>query len=563
MRHSYPELVSLKFLLEMIHNRAMALPDFQRDFVWDPYATDELIESIISNYPAGSLLRIKNGQKLLFRPRAFKGAPELSGVKPAYLILDGQQRLTSLYQAFYGSGEHSYYLHLADLEKEKELEDCAFYKKADEGRKEYGTIEQQAQALVFPMARVFGGAGGFSGWQNQVLRIRGGDATTILDLQERLTKLHEKWIKPIEEYDFPVVTLSEETEGQAVCMIFETLNRTGIKLSVFDLLTARFWPEDFDLRQKWKEAQIEFPILEEYEIDPYYTLQVIGLLEPGADRDEKVRAPSVKRKAILDMKVEQARRGWEAAVNGLAEALTILRDHCGVLKADLLPYNTIAIPMGAAWAAQSETTGVGAGANRLKILRWFWCSVFGQKYENAPNSQAEKDFGELQRWMKGGEPPESVGKFKFETNLREVTPRQRAVYRGVMALILQNDALDFHKRGKITSQLLMDKKNPIDDHHIFPRAFLDDKGEDESLRDCIVNRTFIDRITNRRLSKRAPSDYFSDIRKDWGGPETDEMLRSHVLPEGAQSPLLNDAFDKFLDWREQALKDLIHRKTQG
>lgn len=59
MKHSYPTLEPMKFLLEMIHNRAMALPDFQRDFVWDPSATDELIESIISNYPAGTLLRIK------------------------------------------------------------------------------------------------------------------------------------------------------------------------------------------------------------------------------------------------------------------------------------------------------------------------------------------------------------------------------------------------------------------------------------------------------------------------------------------------------------------------
>ena len=93
MKHSYPTLEPMKFLLEMIHNRAMALPDFQRDFVWDPSATDELIESIISNYPAGTLLRIKNGQQLLFQPRAFAGAPELNGEKPAYLILDGQQRL--------------------------------------------------------------------------------------------------------------------------------------------------------------------------------------------------------------------------------------------------------------------------------------------------------------------------------------------------------------------------------------------------------------------------------------------------------------------------------------
>jgi hypothetical protein len=565
MKHSYPTLESLKFLLEMIHNRVMALPDFQRDFVWDPYATDELIESIISNFPAGTLLRIGHGQQLLFQPREFEGAPKLGeGSKPAYLILDGQQRLTSLYQAFYGVGEHRFYLHLADLEKGKDLEDCAFYLRDEDGKKQYGTIEQQAQALVFPLAQVFGTPGGFSAWHNQVLHIRGGsDAVAILDLQERLTRLREQWIKPIEEYDFPMVTLNEETSGPAVCMIFETLNRTGVKLSVYDLLTARFWPLDFNLRQKWEEAQGENRILAEFKIDPYYVLQIIALLEPGLDKDGKVRAPSVKRSAILDMKVAQARRGWDAAITGLAEALTILRDDCGVLEPGRLPYNTVVIPMAAAWATQEGIKGVYLGANRLKILRWFWCSVFGQQYENAPNSQAEEDFAELQRWMRGGQPPDSVSEFKFDLNLRQVTPRQRAVYRGIMALVLQNGALDFHKRGKITAQLLADKKNPIDDHHIFPRAFLDKQGTPAALRDCILNRTFIDWETNRLLSKRVPSDYFSEIRTKQGGSETDELLRSHLLPEGVHSPLLKGDFEKFLDWREQTLKDAIRRRTQG
>src|SRR6185295_666481 len=102
MKHSYPTSESLKFMLAMIHNREMALPDFQRDFVWDPRETDELVESIILNFPAGSLLRIKNGQHLLFQPREIEGAPPLpKEAKPSYLILDGQQRLTSLYQALY------------------------------------------------------------------------------------------------------------------------------------------------------------------------------------------------------------------------------------------------------------------------------------------------------------------------------------------------------------------------------------------------------------------------------------------------------------------------------
>ena len=420
----------------MIHNGDMALPDFQRDFVWNPYATDELIESIISNYPAGTLLRIKNGQQLLFQPRAFEGAPELNDKKPVYLVLDGQQRLTSLYQAFYGAGEHRFYLNLGALEKDEDLEDCAFYLRAEDGEKTYGTIEQQAKTLVFPLYRVFGTAGGFSGWQNQVLRAHGGEASSILNLQEQLTRLHDQWIKPIEEYDFPMVTLNEETSGPAVCMIFETLNRTGVTLSVYDLLTARFWPLDFNLRQKWDDAKEGYSILEEFCIDPYYILQIIALLEPGSDNDGKIRAPSVKRSAILDMKVEQARKGWNNAIEGLTSALAILRDDCGVLVPELLPYNTIVVPMAAAMAIAKTSKGADAGANRLKIIRWFWCSVFGQKYENAPNSQAEKDFSELQRWISGGEAPESVKEFTYELNLRQVKPRQRAVYRGVMAIVL-------------------------------------------------------------------------------------------------------------------------------
>jgi hypothetical protein len=417
------------------------------------------------------------------------------------------------------------------------------------------------KTLIFPLERVFGTSGGFSGWQNQVLDISGDDTNVIRDLLRRLTKLHEDWIRPIEEYDFPMVTLNEETSGPAVCMIFETLNRTGVKLSVFDLLTARFWPLDFNLRQKWEEAHDENPILEEFKVDPYYILQVIALLEPGVDNEGRVRAPSVKRRAILDMKVEQARKGWKAAVDGLASALTILRDDCGVLEASLLPYNTISIPMAAVWATQKETKGADAGANRLKILRWFWCAVFGQKYENAPNSQAEKDFVELQRWIKGGEPPESLSEFKLDINLRQIRPRQRAVYRGIMALILQNGALDFHKRGKITSQLLADKKNPVDDHHIFPQAYLDKKGTPATLRDCILNRTFIDRTTNQRLSKRSPSDYFSEIRDKHGEDETKALLQSHVMPGGLGSPLFEDNFEGFLDWREESLQDLIRSRT--
>ncbi|MBP7569291.1 MAG: DUF262 domain-containing protein [Acidobacteria bacterium] len=559
MKHSYPTSEPLKFMLSLIQNREMALPDFQRDFVWDPSATDELIESIISNFPAGSLLRIKNGHQLLFQPRAIEGAPPLSkDTAPSYLILDGQQRLTSLYQAFYGAGEHRYFLDLAGLEAGKDLEDCAFYLKADEAQAQFGSIEQQAAKLVFPMGALFG-APGFQTWATKVQQVRCKTMDEMLDLQARLNKLHQEWLEPVEQYEFPMVTLNENTSGEAVCTIFETLNRTGVKLGVWDLLTARFWAHDLNLRQLWEEARSDHEVLEDYDIDPYYLLQVVGLLEPGVDKSGVPKAPSIKRKAILQMNVAQAREGWDAAVEGFCRIVRMLRDDCGVLAPGLIPYNTILIPMAAVWASQRNVTGAAEGANRLKLLQWFWCSVFGQRYENAPNSQAEKDFGELLRWMRGGEEPESVVDFAMDSlKLRDVRPRQRAVYRGTMCLILQNGALDFHNRGKITSLLFGDKSNPVDDHHVFPRAYLNKREVPAKLRDCILNRTYIDRKTNRRLSKRAPSDYFGEIRKKHGTKPTHELLRSHLLPE---DQLFKDDFEGFLKAREAELLRLIAAKT--
>src|SRR5258708_16564261 len=101
-------------LLNLIHVREIALPDFQRDFVWQPGPTNALIISLAKRFPAGSLLRIESSHEG-FAPRAFEGAPPLNGHHPKYLVLDGQQRLTSLYQTLYGTGDHLSYVDFLTL----------------------------------------------------------------------------------------------------------------------------------------------------------------------------------------------------------------------------------------------------------------------------------------------------------------------------------------------------------------------------------------------------------------------------------------------------------------
>src|SRR5207244_1507411 len=155
----------------------------------------------------------------------------------------------------------------------------------------------------------------------------------------QLTEVGEKHVRMVDMYQFPMTTLSDSTPVEAVCNIFETLNKTGVKLSVFELLTARAFAHDVRLRGMWDRALAEHPILEEFGVDPYYVLQAIAVRE----------TKSPKRGAVLNLKIPQITANWDAAIEGIANSLTMLREECGVLVAKWLPYYTMLITMGAVW----------------------------------------------------------------------------------------------------------------------------------------------------------------------------------------------------------------------
>jgi hypothetical protein len=195
------------------------------------------------------------------------------------------------------------------------------------------------------------------------------------------------------------------------------------------------------------------------------------------------------------------------------------------------------------------------------MKRWYWCAVFGQAYESTPNSQSAKDVTEILPWLaESATPPESVSSVRFDPRaLREVTPRQRAIYRGVICLILGRGARDFHTQAVITGKLMAEEG--IDDHHVFPSAYLERRGVAAArYRDCVLNRTLIDRTTNQMISDRAPSDYLAEIRNTPGFP-FDAVLKSHTLPVGSDSPLLRDDYDGFIAWRQQSLWNEIRNVT--
>ena len=210
-------------------------------------------------------------------------------------------------------------------------------------------------------------------------------------------------IDPLVKYAFPVTMLPEATPLEAVCTIFETLNRTGRPLTPFELISARAFAGGHSLYDLWNGALERHPILGDFDVKPYYLLQCIALR----------LGVSCKRRFVISLPADDIARGWESAVTSMAAVLTLLRDECGVLTPKWLPYEPMLIPLATVWNEVEATTGPAQGAMRSKLKRWFWCASFTGEYESSSATLAERDAPVLKSWLTGGDEPEAVRAFEW------------------------------------------------------------------------------------------------------------------------------------------------------
>ena len=533
----------LKELLTQIDRGEAALPDFQRNFVWDPHAVQDLLVSIASDYPAGSLLRVRNSQGY-FAAREFEGAPPLKDRKTAYLVLDGQQRLTGLYQAFYGVGEYRYYLNLRRLVDGEELGDCLFHVRANQRRaQEYEDLAAQARYLILPLSQLQGGVGQFNRWSRKIVKLVPAEARD--SIEDALSDVEERWVEAIDDYRFPVVTLSDKTGVEAICTIFEAVNRVSVKLSPFELLTARFRPGKINLRDLWTAAQARHPILAEYDVDPYTALQVVSLVGYSP--------PTCKRRDVLNLDANDIRYWWDGAMAGLAAALVFSRDDVGVVSPDLLPYPAMFAPLAAVLTVQPEAAAQPEARRKLGL--WFWRSVFGQAYESAPTTRAAEDAMALAAWLDGGAAPDSVAQFQVDpASLAEVTPRQRALYRGVLALLAARGP-----RSLRTAEPLAREEMEV--QGVFPDVVLRDRGVPARLRESVFNRVLVDRQSASRMRAHPPLEYVAEAGRLLTEDNLAAGLDSLLLPHAGSLAAWGDDYDTFLEWRQRAVAEEIGRVT--
>jgi hypothetical protein len=574
---------SLHDFLRDVHSGKLKLPDFQRGWVWDDSHILGLLASIAQSFPIGAVMLLQSGNEdVRFEERLVEGVENLSPEPTENLILDGQQRLTSLYQSLFsekavatkdGKGQPAFRWYYIDMRKalgtNGDMDEAIFSTPEDrvfknfrgepiEGR-DFSTREKEFAACAFPLNQIFDA----SDWRTGFSEFHNYDQ----DLLRLYNEFERQIVKYFEQYQIPQIVLLRETPKVAVCQVFEKVNTGGVSLTVFELLTATFAVDNFNLRDDWadRDARLKkYRALTSLENTDF--LQAITLLVTRARRNavsaqgisgEQLPAISCKRKEILKITTEDYNT-WagqiEKGLNRTAKFLTSQR----IYSSRDLPYRTQLVPLAAIYATlgnDSDTENV-----RSKIERWFWCGVFGELYGGAVETRSAKDLLEVLAWIKGGSEPSTVVDCHFAGNrLYSLRTRNSAAYKGLHALVLRQ-SVDFRSGTDISIESYFDEK--LDIHHIFPRDWCDYESRriPVAKRDTIINKTAITAGTNRSIGGRAPSEYLQRLRNSAGCDETRQrqILETHLIDYDALSV---DDFDRFLKSREDALIRLIEKAT--
>ncbi len=523
--------ITLRELLNKVYKGEIVLPDFQRSFVWYPEDVRELLVSVLGDYFIGSILWLEEimRDETPFALRLIEGVEKVNphaGVQSVVkVILDGQQRITSLFYAFYqpnmklrdSKHPHKFYL---DIEKalNGEWDDAVisvstFYKNKIRELDNSQNIVSLVDLLdVGKIAMKYGSD---------------PRLPEIVDLVDRV----------VNKYKIHAVPLPRDTDLEKIVETFERINRTGLPLSVFDLLTAKLYNNEIKLGDLLAEAKQKFNVVKD--IKPEIILKTIVL----------IRGYEPKRANILKLSHKNFEKDWWTACEMLELAyrrVTDVKNGYGVLDFDnWMPYTTMLVPM-AAMIHFLKTNGLDTSENYEKIDRWYWTSVFSQRYDQAVDTKAFKDLKDFKEWVKSGKVPEIIEKFNPSEVDLDVESMSSAIHKGVLCLIVLAGALDFQ-----TGQSPQFEIEKVQIDHVFPKSIFRD------------NRVLVKTIisTNQKKLAKKPSKYFGELVSAKGAEKVKEILKTHLIPEEALDCLLNDNLNCFVKKRRDTIIEEIKRRV--
>ncbi len=562
---------SLPDILKDINNAKIQLPDFQRGWVWDDDHISSLIASISLSYPIGAVMLLQTGgDGVQFQPRPIQGVPTPAVICPEHLILDGQQRMTSLYLAI-SSGqpvptttnkgkeiERFYYLDIKKcLDSNEDRLDAVVsvpstkMVTSDFGRKielDLTTPEKEYEKCLFPLASLFDTSHCFA-WRRDFSKFHNYD-------QEKLglwDQFEGEVLSRFQSYRVPTIELLRDTPKEAVCQVFEKVNMGGVTLTVFELVTAMFAAENYNLRQDWDDRKIrihEQDVLKGMDSTAFLT--AVTLLSSYRRNQLDASKPvTCKRKDVLRLTLEDYKRNADTIQKGLKTAARFLARE-KIFDSRTLPYSTQLIPLSVICALLDDNFEMDT--IRRKLAQWFWCGVFGELYGGANETRFGMDVPDFRTWIEGGDQPRTIRDASFApTRLLSMQSRLSAAYKGLMALLMQAGSNDFLSGDPIELTSYFDLA--IDIHHIFPKAYCENRYK-RSLWNSSVNKAPLSAKTNRIIGGKAPGDYLTNIEKqsNMAHSRLDEILKTHKI---APDLLRTDAFEEFIRDRASRLLNLI------
>jgi len=579
---------SLNHILQEIKEGNIQLPDFQRGWVWDDNHVRDLLVSVAQSFPVGAVMLMETGGDIKFQTRPVEGLENGNAINgnPEKLILDGQQRLTTLSQAIAltdsvktrtSKGKrinlHYYFDIQHAINNPYDLEAAIIG--TNENRQlltnfgrdialDLSTRELECQQLYFPCDQIMNS----DEWEETLHQVAPENFKIYMEFRKQI-------INAFRNYQLPIIELKKETTKEAVCLVFEKVNTGGVQLSVFELITASYAADGYNLRDDWygskiqgvesRKERLEQDILLKGIEAPEFLQAVTLLYTHERKKDDiksgktgkQVRPVSAKRADVLQLPLSAWQEWADKVEKGFRLAAHFLRKECFYAPREV-PYSTQIVPLAAVLAKLKERWLEPRIYD--KLARWFWSGVLGELYGGAVETRIANDYEELLRWFENdGNVPRTVRDATFQPDrLDTLRSRSSAAYKAINILVLREGARDWF--WKATIRELDAQEVALDIHHIFPRDWCEKQGINRDTYDCILNKTPISYKANRKIGGDGPSGYLPKIQNEkqvgLNDDQMDALVESHAL---SSSLLRNEEFDSFLEDRRNRLIGLIEK----
>lgn len=514
------------------------IPKFQREFVWDKQQTAKLVDSIIKGFPLGTFIfwKTKDGLRHV-KDIGNAKLPQLPKGDSAYYVLDGQQRLTSLYAVRKGltitkDGREIDYKDIAiDLSLDPDDDDQVVSTEVPNGNR-YITVYKL---------------------------LNGGLVELVDDYSKDELKKIEIYQKRLTGYDFSTIIIADYPLDIA-CEVFTRINTGGTILTLFEIMVAKTYDESkkFDLAFECDMLIDNNGTGKDLEDSGYETVPHSVVLQCVAAHLCK----QIRRKDILKLDKNKFIKEWPTVKEGIFKAVDYLRTHLRVHVSKLLPYPVILVPL-TYFFIKAGKKPTSLLQNKL-LSQYFWWASIGSRFTSGVEGRIAADLKRMDKILKEVK-PKYTGE-EVTITAEDLASRQfsasDAFCKAVVCLYAAHEPKSFDSGSVVLlDNSWLKQANSKNYHHFFPKAFLKKKGFDTSRANSLVNITLVsDSLNKAQIRAQAPSQYMKQFRKS--NHDIDKIMKTHLIDDLQAFGIWTDDYEAFITKRaKKILAALEHRLT--